>query len=105
MVAIQIRLLPTSAYREIVFVWPKAATSGATIPMMLASLAEQFGSRYLYLTSFFEVLCSTISCANTIDISTVMIFRFSSGAFGSVENTMVGGSFTDMLDSIRMLRH
>ncbi|CCG85062.1 protein of unknown function [Taphrina deformans PYCC 5710] len=70
----------------------------AVVPMLLAPLAEVIGRVPLYLVGYFGFLCFTIPSAVTTDISVMIIFRFLAGCAGSVGNTMIGGSITDMFE-------
>lgn len=71
----------------------------AIVPMFLAPLAENFGRRPVYVLGYFLFLCLSIPTAVTTDISIMVIFRFLAGAAGSVGNTMIGGSITDMYEA------
>ena len=71
----------------------------AVAPMMLAPLAESFGRKWLYIIGYFLFLLFTIPTASTHSISVLIVFRFFVGCAGSVGNTMIGGSITDMFDA------
>jgi MFS family permease len=83
------------------------------VPLVTASLSEEFGRMPLYLVSAagfamthlmiaLYVAISSSSCSNILttfrapNITTVIIGRFLNGAFGSTGATMVGGSVADI---------
>lgn len=70
--------------------------SYAIVPIFLAPLSEAVGRVPVYLCGYFGFLILTIPTAVTTDISIMIVFRFLSGCFGCVGNTMIGGSITDL---------
>ncbi|TFY78557.1 hypothetical protein EWM64_g5454 [Hericium alpestre] len=66
------------------------------VPLLTASLSEEFGRRYLYLVSAFGFMMFQLMTALSGNIQTVILARFLAGAFGSTGSTMVGGSIADI---------
>lgn len=84
------------------------------VPLVTASLSEEFGRMPLYLVSaagfavthlmiaLYVATSSSSLCSNILmklrspNITTVIIGRFLNGAFGSTGATMVGGSVADI---------
>ncbi|KAA1468947.1 MFS general substrate transporter [Dentipellis sp. KUC8613] len=66
------------------------------VPLLTASLSEEFGRQSLYIVSCFGFMMMHLMVALAHNIQTVIIARFLGGAFGSTASTMVGGSIADI---------
>ncbi|EIM86546.1 MFS general substrate transporter [Stereum hirsutum FP-91666 SS1] len=66
------------------------------VPLFSASFSEEFGRRPLYVVSSVGFMLMHIMAALSQNVSTVIVARFLSGAFGSTGSTMVGGSIADI---------
>ncbi|KAF9005034.1 MFS polyamine transporter [Cyathus striatus] len=66
------------------------------VPLITASLSEDFGRQPLYLGSGIGLLLMYLMIALGKNIQTVLIGRFLQGAFASTGSTMVGGTIADI---------
>ncbi|KAK2462261.1 hypothetical protein APHAL10511_005757 [Amanita phalloides] len=68
----------------------------AIVPLVTASLSEEFGRRPLYTVSSFLFLLMYLMIALAKNVQTVIVGRFLQGAVGSTAATMVGGTIADI---------
>ncbi|KAF8713056.1 hypothetical protein AX14_013005 [Amanita brunnescens Koide BX004] len=66
------------------------------VPLVTASLSEEFGRKPLFVTSSFVFLIMFIMIALAQNIQTVIVGRFLQGAAGSTSSAMVAGTLTDI---------
>jgi predicted MFS family arabinose efflux permease len=66
------------------------------IPLVTASLSEEFGRQPLYVVCSFGFMMMNVMIALAQNVQTVIVGRFLSGAFGSTGATMVGGTVADI---------
>ncbi|KDQ50141.1 hypothetical protein JAAARDRAFT_186488 [Jaapia argillacea MUCL 33604] len=66
------------------------------VPLITASLSEEFGRLPLYIGSVFGFAAMHLMVALSKNIQTVILARFLAGAFGSTGATMVGGTIADI---------
>lgn len=66
------------------------------VPLVTASLSEEFGRQPLYIGSAIGFLLMYLMVALSKNIQTVILARFLQGSFGSTGATMVGGTIADI---------
>ncbi|KAK1245884.1 hypothetical protein MKX07_004953 [Trichoderma sp. CBMAI-0711] len=66
-------------------------------PMLFAPLSELYGRSIIYNITNVGFIVFVIACAQAPSMTTLIIFRFLSGIFGSCPITNGGGSITDMI--------
>jgi MFS family permease len=67
-------------------------------PPLFSPLSEMHGRRIVMLSTFFGFTVFTLACALAPTWTTLLTFRFLSGAFASAPITVVGGIFADIYD-------
>ncbi|KAH8591255.1 MFS multidrug transporter [Bisporella sp. PMI_857] len=65
-------------------------------PVLWAPLSEMFGRQKLFLATYCAMVAFNAGAAGSLNIQTILVFRFFAGAFGSSPLTNAGGVVADM---------
>lgn len=65
-------------------------------PLILAPLSELFGREPVYHTTNILYVICTASCALSVNLSMLVVFRFLSGTMGAAVLSLGGGTISDL---------